>query len=111
MLRRAPDGIYNPCMVHLCFLATENTCQLSCKIPDFGHPLYTGNVMLSYKEGHSLVLKYFITLPGCIRMFMRAPDSIYVPVIGNAMSFLPNITVNFHVKYQLLGTLSVCEMG
>ena len=62
--------------------------------------------LYNYKERHALCFKYFIAFLRYIRMIRRSPDSIYKLLMLHMVSILPKITLKFHVKYQLLGTLS-----
>ena len=63
--------------------------------------------VLCCMERHTLLLKCFISFIEYIRMNRRGSDSIYKPGMDNILLFLLKTTLNFHVKYQSLGTLSL----
>ena len=69
-------------------VSANNKSQISCKISVFRYPLSKGDVVLCYKEGHALVLDYFIPFLKCIRMVGIATGSIYECHMAHNMSFL-----------------------
>ena len=93
----------------VCYIARNNS-QLSCKTSVFGYPPSTGHGMLYCKECHPLLLKCFITFLRCIWMIAGAFGSIESQVMITPLSFLKETTLNFHAKYQTLGTLSARGM-
>ena len=101
---QAPYGVYY-------VISAKNNYTISCKISYFRYPLSTENAMMCYKERHPLLLKCLITFLRYIMMILGAPDRLYNPHMVHTVSFLPKITLIFHHKYQLLGTLSAWEMG
>ena len=112
MLERVSNSIYKACHGQHCVVATKNYTQNSFKSSDFGLTLRTGNGMLYYNEGYSLLLKCSITFIRCIRFIGRDSDSIYKPAVANTVLFLlPTTTLKFHEQYQLLGCLSSAETG
>ena len=62
-------------------------------------------------ERHPLLLKWSITFLTCIRKLRGAFKKIYKPLIVSAMPFLLCLTLKFHTKCQIWGTLSSQELG
>ena len=91
-------------------ISERNNSQLSCKISDFGHPLSTGNGLLYCKEIHPLLLGCFITFLTCIEGITGDPDSINEHLMSNTMSLLQKMSLNYHAKYRIMGTLSAQRM-
>ena len=62
---RAYDRVQKPYMIHtVSFLQQQQKTQILCKIPAFGDPLFRGNGLMCFKEGHPLLLECFITFLG-----------------------------------------------
>ena len=68
LIRGASDGTKHPLMVNIISCLPKNYSQFLCKKSDFGHPLSTRNWRLCCKERHPLLLKWFKTVLGCMRM-------------------------------------------
>ena len=82
------------------FLPTTNLKLHAKAISVFRYPLSKGeDVVLCYKEGHALVLDYFIPFLKCIRTVGRATGSQNESLMVHNMSFLPIITnIKFHAN-------------
>ena len=90
--------IYGHHSPHYIISAIHNS-QISCKMPDFWHPLKTWNDLLCYKELNVLLLKCFRTFLNCITMMksfqqhIRAPYGQYHVIPTKNNSHISYITI------------------
>ena len=96
MIIDASDSIYmSPHDPHHA-ICSQNNFHLSCKKPDFGQPLNTGNGISCYKEIHPLLLECLIFFVKCTSMIGRASDGIYELSWSTSCHFCPKKTHKFH---------------
>ena len=81
--------------------------KIAYKMSDLGYPLRMGNGMSCYEEKHSLLMKWFITFFRCIQWMIATSDSLKKLPIAYFMPFLHKLTLKFHTKCQIWGTLAL----
>ena len=110
ILGRASGSFYNTFHGQHRVITVKNNSQISCKMSAFGHPLHTLNEMLCCKKRHPLLFGCSVTFARYMRMIRRAFCRLYKTIMIHTMSLLPKLSLKFHVKYQLLHSLSAQEM-
>ena len=66
---------------------------------------------MCYKERHPLLLECLMIFLRCIRIVWGASDSIYKPLMVHTVSCLLILSLTFHAKYCVFGTLSAWRNG
>jgi len=70
------NSIYKPLMCQNCAISIKIGSQLAYKMLDLGCPQWLESEMQWYKEGHPLLLEWFITLISCLSEIEWASNSI-----------------------------------
>ena len=102
-------NMWSPYGQHSVFLA-QTISQISSKISNFEHQISLGNVTLSCKDIHPLLIECFPTSCRCIRMMKIASVEICDPLVVNTVSFLAQTPLKCQVTYPMLSTRSARKM-
>ena len=81
MIGRAYNSRSDPLMTNAVSFFTKNAPKFQEKYTNFGYQISPGTVSLCRKDRHTLLLMYFLTFLGCIRLIGRASSCIWDPLM------------------------------
>ena len=108
---RAFDSICKPSIIHTVSFLLKPTPNFHIKCKSLGTPFLRGNGILCYNKRHPLMPECLLTVLdtwGCLDELLIVSTK---PVMVNTGSLLPKTTLKYHVKCQLLDSLSTQKMG